>query len=77
VIGPAVSGYRTLALFGLVDLVGLLVVAAVYLDSFASRWCVYAALSSVFIVIHMIRRRGLPDADRLEGLPRLAHAHLG
>jgi hypothetical protein len=78
VIGPAVlSGYRSVAVFGLVNLAGLLLVAAVYLDAFASLWCVYAALSSAFIVIHMIRRRRLPDADRLEGLPRLAHAQQG
>lgn len=78
VIGPAVlSGYRSVAVFGLVNLAGLLLVAAVYLDAFASLWCLYAALSSAFIVIHMIRRRRLPDADRLAGLPRLAPAHHG
>ena len=71
VIGPALlSGYRSVVAFGVANLVGLLVVAAVYLDAFASLWCVYAALTSAFIMIHMIRRRRLPDSDRLEGLPR-------
>jgi hypothetical protein len=73
VIGPAVlSGYRSVVAFGLVNLAGLVVVALLYVHAFASLWCVYAALSSIFIVLHMIRRRRLPDADRLEGLPRLA-----
>jgi hypothetical protein len=75
VIGPALlSGYRSIVVFGLVNLVGLLVVAVVYLDAFASLWCVYAALTSALVMVHMIRRRRLPDSDRLEGLPRLAHA---
>ena len=34
-------------------------------------WWVYAALTSVFVLVHMVRRRRLPDADRLDGLPRL------
>jgi hypothetical protein len=74
VIGPAVlSGYRSVVMFGLVNLAGLLIVAIVYLDAFASLWCVYAALTSAFVMVHMLRRRRLPDADRIEGLPRLAH----
>jgi len=73
VIGPAVlSGYRSVVIFGLVNLAGLLVVAYAYQDAFASLWCVYAALTSAWVVVHMLRRRRLPDADRLAGLPRLA-----
>jgi len=73
VIGPAVlSGYRSVVTFGWVNLAGLLVVAVVYQDAFASLWCVYAALTSALVMVHMIRRRRLPDADRLEGLPRRA-----
>ena len=73
VIGPAVlSGYRSVVAFGLVNLAGLLVVAYVYQDAFASLWCVYAALTSTLVAVHMIRRRKLPDSDRLEGQPRLA-----
>ena len=70
VIGPAVlSGYRSVVVFGWVNLV---VVAVVYADAFASLWCVYAALTSALVMVHMVRRRRLPDADRLEGLPRRA-----
>lgn len=75
VIGPALlSGYRSIVAFGLVNLVGLVVVAAVYLEGFASLWCVYAALASALVTLHMIRRRRLPDSDRLEGLPRIRMA---
>jgi hypothetical protein len=75
VIGPALlSGYRSIVAFGVVNLVGLVVVAVVYLDAFASLWCVYAAMTSTLVTVHMIRRRRLPDSDRLEGLPRLAPA---
>ncbi len=75
VIGPAVlSGYRSVVAFGWVNLAGLVVVAFVYVDAFASLWCVYAALSSTLIVVHMVRRRRLSDSDRLEGLPRVARS---
>jgi hypothetical protein len=75
VIEPAVlSGYRSVVAFGVVNLVGLVVVALVYRDAFASLWCVYAALSSIFVVVHMVRRRRLPDSDRLHGLPHLARS---
>ena len=72
---PMLSGYRSVVAFGLVNLVGLIVVALAYREAFASLWCVYAALSSALVVLHMVRRRRLPDADRLEGLPRLVRAH--
>ncbi|MGD9959262.1 DUF6629 family protein [Nocardioides sp.] len=76
VIGPALlSGYRSIVAFGLVNLVGLLVVAFIYLDAFASLWCVYAALTSALVVVHMVRRRRLPDSDRLHGQPRLLAGH--
>jgi hypothetical protein len=74
VIGPAIlSGYRSIVAFGVINLAGLLVVAWLYLDAFASLWCVYAALASVLVVLHMVRRRRLPDSDRLEGLRQLVH----
>ena len=72
-IGPAVlSAYRSLVAFGWANLVGLIGVAYVYVEAFASLWCLYAALTSVLMTVHMIRRRRLPDSDRLEGRPRLA-----
>ncbi|WP_219924141.1 DUF6629 family protein [Nocardioides campestrisoli] len=68
VIGPSVlSGYPSIVAFGLLNLVGLSVVALVYVQAFASLWCVYAALTSVLVAVHMVRRRRLPDLHRLEG----------
>jgi hypothetical protein len=72
VIGPSVlSGYRTIVAFGVFNLLGLVLVSVVYVSAFASFWCVLAGISSVLILLHMIRRRRLPDADRMHGLPRL------
>jgi len=68
VIGPALlSGYRSIVAFGALNLVGLVVVAVLYFQEFASLWCVFAAASSVLILVHMVRRRRLSDADRLHG----------
>ncbi|NPC98920.1 hypothetical protein HOQ23_19370 [Nocardioides sp. zg-DK7169] len=68
VIGPSVlSGYPSIVAFGLLNLVGLTVVAIVYVQAFASLWCVYAALTSALVTVHMVRRRRLPDIHRLEG----------
>ena len=67
VIGPAVmSGYPSIVAFGLLNLVGLSVVAIVYVQAFASLWCVYAALSSALVVVHMVLRRRLTDLHRHE-----------
>ena len=75
VIGPAVlSGYRSIVAFGLVNLVGLVVVGIAYQDAFASLWCVFAALASVLVVLHMLRRRGLDDSDRLGAMSRRGEA---
>lgn len=68
VIGPAlVSGHRSIVAFGVLNLVGLIAVAVFYVQEFASLWCVFAAASSILILVHMIRRRRLPDAQRLDG----------
>jgi hypothetical protein len=65
VIGPALlSGSRSIVAFGVVNLVGLSVVALAYAEAFASLWCVYAAATSVLVLAHMIgRRRTGPVTD--------------
>ncbi len=69
VIGPSLlSGYRSIVAFGLVNLMSMSVAALAYAEAFTSVWCVCAALSSVLIAVHMVRRRQLPDADRLHGV---------
>lgn len=70
VVGPSIlSGYRSIVAFGALNLVGLIVVALLYQKAFASIWCVFAALSSVLVLLHMYRRRRLPDPHRLHGHP--------
>jgi hypothetical protein len=69
VIGPAVlSGYRSIVVFGWANLVGLIVVAVLYVRAFASLWCIYAAVLSVLVLVHMVRRRRLPDPHRYHGV---------
>ncbi|TAM69166.1 MAG: hypothetical protein EPN51_09795 [Mycobacterium sp.] len=69
VIGPALmSGYRSIVVFGLANLVGLIVVALLYVHAFASLWCIYAATLSVLALVHMVRRRRLPDPHRYHGV---------
>jgi hypothetical protein len=70
VIGPSVlSGYPSIVAFGVLNLVGLTVVAILYAEAFASLWCVWAGVTSVLVLVHMVRRRRLPDPHRLRGVP--------
>ncbi|MDR3665106.1 MAG: hypothetical protein P4L86_32765 [Mycobacterium sp.] len=72
VIGPALmSGYPSIVAFGVFNLVGLLVVAELYFQAFASLWCIYAAVTSVLVLVHMTLRRRLPDPHRYHGVPLL------
>ena len=69
VIGPSLlSGYPSIVAFGVLNLVGLSVVALVYAEGFASLWCVWAGLTSVLILAHMVLRRRLTDDHRLHAL---------
>lgn len=71
VIGaPLLSGYPSLVAFGVVNFVGLTVAGLAYVEGFASLWCIWAAMSSILIMVHMYRRRHLSDEDRLRGRPR-------
>ncbi|HWF68726.1 MAG TPA: DUF6629 family protein [Mycobacterium sp.] len=69
VIGPALmSGYRSIVAFGLLNLIGLTVVAVLAIRGFASLWCIYAAAASFLVLLHMWRRRRLPDPHRYHGV---------
>lgn len=48
-----VSGYHHIFVFGLVNLVVVLILARLTADGFASLWCFYAALASGAISLHM------------------------
>lgn len=68
VIGaPVRSGYQSVVVFGVVNLVGLVLVALVYVQGFISLWCLQAAIASLLVLVHMVRRRRLVDEDRLAG----------
>src|SRR5580658_8767400 len=53
VCGPLlVSGYRSVVLFGVVNLVAVIVIARLTISGFASVWCGWAAVSSAAITLH-------------------------
>jgi hypothetical protein len=47
------SGYRDIVIFGLANLVAVIVLARLTADGFASLWCFYAALASGAVTLHM------------------------
>jgi len=53
VCGPLlVSGYRNVALFGIVNLVAVIIIARLTISGFASVWCGWAAVTSAAITLH-------------------------
>lgn len=53
VCGPLlVSGYRHVAIFGIVNLVAVVIIARLTVSGFASVWCGWAAVSSGAITLH-------------------------
>jgi hypothetical protein len=48
-----VSGYRYIALYGIVNLLAVIVIAKLTVDGFASVWCGYAALTSGALAVYM------------------------
>ena len=65
------SGYPSIVAFGVLNLVGLVVVAVLYYQAFASLWWIYAAVMSVLVLVYMVRRRRLPDLHRYHGVALL------
>jgi hypothetical protein len=47
------SGYRHIAIFGVVNLIALIIIARLTIDGFASVWCGWAALTSIAIAVHI------------------------
>jgi hypothetical protein len=47
------SGYRHIVIFGVANLVAVVILARLTADGFASLWCFYAALASGAISLHM------------------------
>jgi hypothetical protein len=65
VCGPLlVSGYRNVALFGVVNLVAVIVIARLTVSGFASVWCGWAAVSSAAITLHCRFAKPRPQRAR-------------
>jgi hypothetical protein len=65
VCGPLlVSGYRNVALFGVVNLVAVIVIARLTISGFASVWCAWAAVSSAAITLHCRFAKPRPQRAR-------------
>jgi hypothetical protein len=60
------SGYRHIAIFGVVNLVAVAVIARLSIDGFASVWCGWAALTSLAIAAHI--RFGRPHTSVVQAL---------
>ena len=53
VCGPLLmSGYRNVVLFGVVNLIAVVIIARLTISGFASVWCGWAAVSSAAITLH-------------------------
>jgi len=53
-----VSSYHDVAVFGIVNLVAVAVIARLTIDGFASLWCGWAAITSAAFAIHLRYGRG-------------------
>jgi hypothetical protein len=80
VCGPLLlSGYRNVAVFGIVNLVAVIIIAKLTVSGFASVWCGWAAVSSGAITLHC-RFTKPPSGWRQPGLAgpvRQARQQLG
>jgi hypothetical protein len=64
VCGPLMmSGYRHVVLFGVVNLIAVVIIARLTISGFASVWCGWAAVSSAAITLHC-RLAGAPSPTR-------------
>jgi hypothetical protein len=74
VCGPLLlSGYRSVAIFGAVNLVAVIVIAKLTISGFASVWCGWAAVSSAAIALHCRFAQTDPQPVRAATLGRRGH----
>jgi hypothetical protein len=69
------SGYRNVVLFGVVNLIAVVIIARLTISGFASVWCGWAAVSSAAITLHcrFVKAPGaLPTRAPSDGLTRFA-----
>jgi hypothetical protein len=60
------SSYKHVVLFGVVNLIAVAVLARLTADGFASLWCLYAAVTSAAIALHIRYASSYRDALRLQ-----------
>ena len=61
-----VSGYRDVAIFGIVNLLAVVIIARLTISGFASVWCGWAALSSAAVALHCRFAKPAAQPDRGE-----------
>ena len=69
------SSHRMVVAFGVLNLVGLTVVAVAYFDGFTSLWCAYAAAASVTVWLYMRSRRRVPAPERVRDEAAVSQSH--
>ena len=69
------SGYRNVVIFGVANLVAVVVIARLTISGFASVWCAWAAVSSVAIALQC--RFAAPGDPRRSRRPRSVQAGAG
>ncbi|GAB1692916.1 DUF6629 family protein [Krasilnikovia sp. M28-CT-15] len=58
------SGYPWMVIFGVANLAGMAVTLILRASAFTSLWCLYSAVTSVFVLLVLLRRRrGQPPGD--------------
>jgi hypothetical protein len=68
VCGPwLLSGHRPIAIYGIANLVAVIIIAKLTIDGFASVWCGYAAVTSAVLAVYM-RRTSPAPVNRNGGL---------
>ena len=68
VCGPLLlSGYRNVAIFGMVNLIAVIIIARLTISGFASVWCGWAAVSSAAITVHCRTAKPHPKHAQARG----------
>jgi uncharacterized protein DUF6629 len=68
VCGPLLlSGYRNVAIFGMVNLIAVIIIARLTISGFASVWCGWAAVSSAAVTLHCRSAKPHPKHAQARG----------
>ena len=63
----AALGYRNVAIFGMVNLIAVIIIARLTISGFASVWCGWAAISSAAITLHCRSTKPHPKHAQARG----------